>query len=598
MTPEVSATRRPDGTILLETALDLPPVSGSLPARLSHWSRFAPAAPYLSEGPAEAERVVTYGEAEAIRRRWSGRLLSLQLSAARPLLILGENGINHALLMLAASAVGLPVAIVSPAYVAMATTLATKLDRVLEQVDPEYIVADDSSAVAATLTRLGRSARVRSLLDMSWLEQQLAAPDSAIDAAEAAVTLDTVAKLLFTSGSTGVPKAVITTQRMMVSNMQALARVWPFLSGRPPVLVDWLPWNHTFGGSCCFNIALWFGGHMHIDRGRPTPALIGRSIEALRRHRPTIYFNVPIGYELLLQHLERDGALAAELLGRLDFIFNAGAALPASLRARLESITLAATGRPANIVGGWGSTETAPFSTVLCFPTRHAANLGVPIPGTTIKMVPRDGRYELRVRGPNVTPGYWRDPETTAAAFDAEGFYCIGDGGRFADPADPAAGIVFDGRMAESFKLGSGTFVNVGALRLAIISSAERLISDVVIAGEGRNELGLMVFANESACRALLGEAACAGLNSAPAASHPRVIERLSELLRAYNATVTGSSSRIARFVVADEPPSAAHDEITDKGYINQRRVLSRRATLIERLYESGIVLRSTGEDE
>lgn len=583
----VTAQRRADGSLLIETALDLPPLTGTLPQRLTHWARHTPLAPYLSEG----DQLLTYAQAEVMRRRYSGALLALQFSPEHPLMILGENGINHALLMLAATAVGIPVAIVSPAYVAPSAAPWNKFARVLAQIDPACIVADDIDAAATTLAAIGRDVPIRPLRDLDWLERQPSVEAAAISAEEATVGLDTVAKLLFTSGSTGVPKAVINTQRMMVSNMEALALVWPFLAQRPPVLVDWLPWNHTFGGSCCFNIALWFGGHMHIDKGRPAPALIGRSIEALRRHRPTIYFNVPIGYELLLQTLERDGEFAADFLGRLDFIFNAGAAMPASLRKRLEAVALAATGRPANIVGGWGSTETAPFATVLCAPTPHAANLGIPIPGTTIKMLPRDGRYELRVRGPNVTPGYWRDPDTTAGAFDEEGFYRIGDAGRFADPDDPAAGIVFDGRVAENFKLSSGTFVNVGALRLALISSGEKLISDVVIAGEGRGELGLLLFANESACRAFLGEQVCAELGGAPASMHPLVAERLATLLRAYNATATGSSTYIARFLVADEPPSAAHDEITDKGYINQRRVLSRRVAEVERLYESGIVL-------
>lgn len=585
--PVVTAQHRLDGSVVVRTALELPPLSGNLPQRLTHWARHAPSSAYLSEG----ERVVTYQEAEAIRLRWSSRLLSLPLAAEHPLLILAENGINHALLMLAATAVGIPVAIVSSAYATPAAAPWNKLARVLAQIEPACIVADDTAATLRALTMIGRDIPVRSLGDMDWLERQEAVDDGARAAAEASVGLETVAKLLFTSGSTGLPKAVINTQRMMVSNMEALALIWPFLAQRPPVLVDWLPWNHTFGGSCCFNIALWFGGHMHIDKGRPVPGLIGRSIEAIRRHRPTLYFNVPIGYELLLQGLERDDQFAADFLGRLDFIFNAGAAMPASLRARLEVITRKVTGRPANIVGGWGSTETAPFATALCFPTAHAANLGIPIPGTAIKLVPQEGRYELRVRGPNVTPGYWRDPQATAAAFDEEGFYRIGDAGRFADPADPAAGIVFDGRVTENFKLSSGTFVNVGALRLAVISCGEKLISDVVVAGEGRSELGLLVFLNESACRAFLGESACAALGETPAAAHPTIAERLVSLLRSYNAKVTGSSNRIARFVVADEPPSAAHDEITDKGYLNQRRVLSRRADVIDRLYQSGIVL-------
>jgi len=310
----------------------------------------------------------------------------------------------------------------------------------------------------------------------------------------------------------------------------------------------------------------------------------------VRAHRPTLYFNVPVGYELLLPILEKDEALARDFFFGLDFIFNAGAALPSSTRARIEALVLRVTGRSANIVGGWGSTETAPFSTVLNFPTDEAANLGLPIPGTTIKMVPDNGRMELRVRGPNVTPGYWKAPELTALAFDEEGYYRIGDAGRFADAEDPSAGIVFDGRVTENFKLSTGTFVNVGALRLKAIAAGERLISDVVVVGEGRSELGLIVFANDAACRDLLGEDLCRSWGGA-VAHHPRITQRLAELLRAHNSTGGGSSMRLARFIVADGPPDPHREEITDKGYLNQRRIIANRGDLVERLFREGTTL-------
>lgn len=329
---------------------------------------------------------------------------------------------------------------------------------------------------------------------------------------------------------------------------------------------------------------------MVIDKGRPTPTLIERTVAAIRAYRPTLYFNVPIGYELLLPFLEEDDALARGFFMGLDFVFNAGAALPSSTRGRIEALALRVTGRPANIVGGWGSTETAPFATVLNFATGEAANLGLPIPGTTIKMVPDSGRMELRIRGPNVTPGYWKAPELTALAFDEEGYYRIGDAGRFADPEDPSAGIVFDGRVTENFKLSTGTFVNVGALRLKAIAAGERLISDAVVVGEGRSELGLIVFANDTACRDLLGEDACHSWEDA-VAHHPRIIQRLAELLRDYNTTAGGSSMRIARFIVADGPPDPHLEEITDKGYLNQRRIIANRVHLIERLFDEGTAL-------
>lgn len=584
--PRISAVYRDDGSILLNNDVALPPITGSIPGRLAHWAEATPNALYLSEG----NRTLTYAETEARRRYLSVRLGSLPVSREAPLMILGENSIEHALIMLAATAIGIPVAVVSPAYVAANAAPWQKFAVVFAQIEPACVLADDPVAAETALTALGLSAMVRSIRNLSWLDRLDECDSDAVNAAEASVGLDTVAKLLFTSGSTGLPKAVINTQRMMVSNMQALTLVWPFLGERPPVMVDWLPWNHTFGGNCCFNIALWFGGHLHIDKGRPTPALIGHTVAALRRLQPTLYFNVPVGYELLLPILETDHDFAAQFLGGLNFIFSAAAPMPKSLRTRLEVVAHRAIGRMPDIVGGWGSTETAPFSTALTFPTEHAANLGIPIPGTTIKMVPADGRYELRVRGPNVTPGYWRDSDATETAFDEEGFYRIGDAAKFADPTNPAAGVVFDGRTAENFKLASGTFVNVGALRLAIISASEKLISDVVITGEGRQELGLLIFTNQAACREYLEAQGHTEVDT-NIATHPALLDRLVVLLRAYNAETTGSSTRIGRFLIAEEPLSAVDNEITDKRYINQQRVLARRAGLVEQLYSTGVLL-------
>ncbi|MDB5698167.1 MAG: Long-chain-fatty-acid--CoA ligase, partial [Alphaproteobacteria bacterium] len=419
--------------------------------------------------------------------------------------------------------------------------------------------------------------------DLGWLMDHAPAPKEAVSAAAARVGPDTVAKLLFTSGSTGAPKAVINTQRMLVSNVQAMARLWSFLNDRPPVIVDWLPWSHTFGGNFCLHICLFLGGTFHIDAGKPAPGLIDLTIAALKRWSPTIYFNVPAGYDALLPALEADGAFARHFFQDLDFLFNAAAPLPDLTRARLEAVARRATGELPAIFGGWGSTETAPGATMLSFPTPHASNLGVPLPGVEIKMVPVDGRHELRVRGPNVTPGYWKQPEATAAAFDDEGFYRIGDAGRMVDPTDPAAGILFDGRIAENFKLASGTWVNVAGVRLAAIAAGEGLIADAVVAGEARDDIGLLIFANDDACRAWLAARGCE-VDISPA-SHPRVRDYVASLISGYNATQMGSSTKIARLLILDDPPRPEHDEITDKGYINQRAVLARRASSVDDLY-------------
>lgn len=579
-TPAVVVTRREDGTILLDHPTPLPAALETLPARLRHWSRQTPDAPFMTEDGC----TLTYGDAEARRASLSAKFASLEIGTDAPLMIVGGNGIDHAIAMMAATAIGIPVAIVSPAYATPAAAPWGKLEHVIASIAPGLILADDPAGLGAVLQSFGANIRVEALRDAGWLRHVVNAD---VDVAQAAVGLDTVAKLLLTSGSTGSPKGVINTQRMMVSNMLALDIIWPFLSKRAPVLVDWLPWNHTFGGNCCFDIALWFGGHMVIDKSRPAPGQVEQTIALIREYRPSIYFNVPAGYELLLSRLENDEGFAQIFFGPLDFVFNAGAALPTSTRAKLEAVGLKVTGRLPNIVGGWGSTETAPFSTALTFPTKESANLGLPIPGTTIKMVPSGERLELRVRGPNVTPGYWRNPDLTAQAFDEEGFYCIGDAGRFAEPGNAAAGIIFDGRLAENFKLSTGTFVNVGALRLAAISASERLVSDAVVVGEGRNELGLILFANDAACRALIDELGEEPWEHSPAI-HPAVVARLCALFRSHNNRAGGSSMRIARFVIAGRQPDPHRDEITDKGYINQRRVIENNVEMVEALFRDG----------
>jgi feruloyl-CoA synthase len=586
--PHVRAVHRANGTILLDNDLTAPPVRETIPGRLAKWATGTPDAVYLSED----ERHVTFAQAEARRHHIAARLLSTPWASEVPILILAANGIDHALAMLAATSIGITVAVVSPAYVDPVAAPFGKLARVLDQVKPKLVLADDTEAVRTALVAVGASdVEVGSLQDLHWLDSYEASTPQALRNAEASVETGTIAKLLFTSGSTGHPKAVMITQGMMVSNMQALALVWPFLEERRPELLDWLPWNHVFGGNCCFNIALWFGGHFRVDRGKPSPGMIKKSVAALRSAPPTVYFNVPLGYELLLPFLEQDSELAARFLGNVDFLFSAGAPMPASIRSRLEQVCRDTIGRVPMIVGGWGSTETAPFSTVLSFDTAHAGNLGIPIPGTTIKLVPDADRYELRVRGPNVTPGYWHDPAATAQAFDEEGFYRIGDAGKLADPLDPSAGILFDGRVSENFKLSSGTFVNVGALRVAAISAGGKMISDAVVAGENRAELGLLLFVNHEACRDLLGPETCAALTHDAIVDHPEVIAHIADRLRAHNANESGSSKRFRRFLILQEPPSAAHDEITDKGYINQRRVLTRRAALVDLLFSEGIAL-------
>jgi len=362
-----------------------------------------------------------------------------------------------------------------------------------------------------------------------------------------------------------------------------IAQLWPFLTARPPVIVDWLPWNHTFGANHNFNLVLRHGGTLYIDDGKPAPGLVERSLANLRAVSPTLYFNVPLGFAMLVDQLERDAALAENFFRELDFLFYAAASLPQPIWERLERVSLKARGSPVPMVSAWGATETAPMATAVHFPIERAGNIGLPPPGAELKLVPHGDKLEMRVRGPHVTPGYWRRPDLSQAAFDEEGFYLTGDAGRLAHPELPSRGIVFDGRLAENFKLTSGVWVNVGALRVAVVACAP-LIADAVIAGHDRDAIGLLVFPNLAACRAL-----CPLLSAdAPAEAviaQPQVRDGLAAGLRRHNESAQGSSTRIARALLLAEPPSIDANEITDKGYINQRAVLERRKTLLALLY-------------
>jgi feruloyl-CoA synthase len=409
------------------------------------------------------------------------------------------------------------------------------------------------------------------------------APGPAIEAARARVGPDTLAKILFTSGSTGLPKGVINTHRMMCSNQQAIVQIWPFITRRPPVLVDWLPWSHTFGGNHNFNMILRNGGTLYIDAGKPVPGLIETTVANLREVAPTLYFNVPRGYDMILPYLERDPALRDHFFSDLDTIFYAAAALPPNLWQRLEALSVAARGEKVVMTSAWGATETAPLAAGVHFPIDRAGVIGIPVPGTELKMLPNAGKLELRVRGPNVTPGYYRRADLAREAFDEDGFYMIGDAGRLADPDDPAKGLLFDGRVAEDFKLLTGSWVSVGAIRVAAIAAGAPVIQDAVVAGHDRDEVGLLVFLSPP------GAAGIAGLDPHTPLPELAVNEKVRAALRdglaAYNGQNPGSSTRIGRALMLREPPLIDANEITDKGYINQREVLERRADLVDRLF-------------
>jgi feruloyl-CoA synthase len=573
--------------MILSNGLELDSPRTTVTQRLRDWATKTPDAICLAERVGQDWRRVSYASVWADVRLTARRLLPLGLSEERPLLILAPNSVDHALIALAGMMIGAAAAPLSVAHAASAGQIG-KLRAAVDRLTPGAVYLDGSDAMLTTLRSIAPDLPVlspRAMRGAIALADLPLAGEAALVQAAAAVTSDSIAKFLFTSGSTGAPKAVPNTHRMMCSSIDAMGQIWPFMHRRPPVLVDWLPWSHTFGGNFCFTIALNFGGAYYIDAGKPLPGQVDTTVANLRDITPTLYLSVPGGYEALLPFFELDEDFAARFFGNLDVLFNAGSAMPNSIRARLEALVARVRPQPLPMVSCWGSTETAPSCTAIYFPSAHAQNIGLPLPGVELKLAPMAGRWELRVRGDNVMPGYWRQP--SEAAFDEEGFYRMGDAGRFVDPERPELGLLFDGRVAENFKLTSGTWVHVGPLRLAAIAAAQPLLSDVVITGHDHNEIGVMAFPNLDACRAHLGDAS-GSLTPEEIAAHPRLIEALAAAFRIHNQSHRGSSARFSRFLVQSEAPSAEFGEITEKGYLNQGAVIARRKDKVAELHARG----------
>jgi feruloyl-CoA synthase len=588
--PDIRSERAADGSLLLRSATPLGAHDPSL-ARLFRLSAAAqPARTFLAERAGEGWRTVSYAQARQRVDALAQALLDRGLSAARPVMILSGNAIDHALLMLAGFTAGVPVAPISVAYSLQSQDHA-KLKQIVDLLAPGLVYVADTAPFAGALAALdltnteivaSRNGANRPGVTL-FNDLIQTKPGPAVEAAIAATDAGTVAKFLFTSGSTGAPKGVINTHGMLTANQQQIAQLWPFLDDDPLVLVDWLPWNHTFGGNHNFNLALRHAGTLHIDGGKPLPALVAETVRNLAEISPTVYFNVPAGYAALLPHLEKDDGLARAFFKRLRLIFYAGAALPQDLWERLEAVSVRTLGARVPMTSSWGTTETAPLAVAAHYLIEHAGNVGVPAPGCEVKLVPAGAKLEVRVRGANVTPGYWQRPDLTAAAFDADGFYRPGDAMRLADPNDPARGLLFDGRLAEDFKLATGTWVHVGVLRVGVLAAASPALQDAVVAGENRGFIGLLAWLNPAGCRNLVGAGAPEAL--AALTAHAAVRAHVRTAIARWNAGATGTSHRIARVLLLAEPPSIDANEITDKGYINQRRVLERRAADIERLY-------------
>jgi feruloyl-CoA synthase len=533
---------------------------------------------------------LSYAQAWQSARSIAQALLDRQLSVERPVVILSENDLEHAQLALGCLVAGVPFVPTSPAY-SLVSQDFDKLRHVLKTVTPGMLFAADATRYGKALAAVasedmevvltqGRFAGSTSTPFADLLATQAT---DAVDAAMAATGPDTITKFLFTSGSTKLPKAVINTQRMWCANQQQMAQSMMALTEKPLVLVDWLPWNHTFGGNHNFGMVLYHGGTLYIDDGKPTPVLMHETLRNLREIAPTVYFNVPTGFEAIAHAMQTDGVLRKNLLSRVKMFFYAGASLAQPIWDSLFATAEAEIGQRIVMTTGMGMTESGPFAVFVTSPNVKAGDLGVPTPGLELKLVDMGGKTELRYRGPNITPGYWRAPQETAAHFDEEGFFCSGDAVTWIDPQDPHQGLKFDGRIAEDFKLATGTFVSVGPLRAKITAAGAPYIQDVVLTGINLKEVGAMVFPTQ-AVRTLSGLSAdapmAAVLASAPVLAHfQSVVDTLSK-------SATGSANRIARLCLLAEPPTIDRSEVTDKGSINQRAVLTHRAQMVDALHD------------
>jgi feruloyl-CoA synthase len=540
-------------------------------------------------------QAITYHDAWDMARAIASTLRGLGAQEERPVALIAENSVRAGLVILACYLAGVPVAPISSAYSKLSQD-HEKLRYVIGLLDPAVIVFDSVLAHRAALSRLDwRRARLvvldetpdvvrttlgRAVTDpardvVTWQELTSGAPIM-----PATASADAIAKILFTSGSTGMPKGVINTHAMMMSNQQALTQIWPAIAAKSLRMVDWLPWNHTFGGNQNFNMAIFHGGTLTIDRGKPTA--IAATIRAIKEVRPTVYFNVPRGLDALLGVMQEDRVLQETLFGELALLGYAGAALPAPIWTALRRMAREIAGRDVPILGMWGATETGPVATAVYRDSDHPGNIGLPLPGCELKFVPEAGKLEMLVRAPSVTPGYWRQPELTTAAFDDDGFYRIGDAGKLVNSEDVREGILFDGRLGENFKLLSGTWVNVGALRVQLVAACQELIADAAIAGENRTFPAALIFPKLDACRRLCGSDI---VDPETLLRSARVREQIGRALAAHNRSAGGSSNRIGRAMLLSEPPSIDGNEMTDKGYLNQRAVLHRRGAFVERLY-------------
>lgn len=570
---------RADGSSIMTSAWPLGPVARCATDWLDDWAAKAPDRVFLAERSGAGWREVTYAQALDMVRAVATALAERGMDAQTPILIISGNSIDHALLTLAAQYIGVPTVPVAEQY-ALIPAAHSVLERVVGMIHPRMVFADDAARYGAALNLpvfdgVEKLASTQAAAGMTTFASLLRASGD-VSALNAAVGPDTVAKYLLTSGSTSHPKGVITTQRMMCTNQAQLAVCLPFVTEKPPVLLDWLPWNHVFGGSHNFNLVLSNGGTFHIDNGKPIPALAHHTLDNLRMISPTIAFNVPVGFAMLREAMKNDPALQQQYFQNLDMLFYAGASLPQDVWADLEAMAKAVRGDMPLFNSSWGLTETAPAALIQHEFTHQSGIIGVPLPEVRIKLVPLDdeNRFEVRVAGDTITPGYLNDPDKTSEAFDEEGFFITGDAMRFVDPGDVNKGMTFDGRIAEEFKLSTGTWVRAAGLRLEVLAKLKGLAADVVITGADRQQVGVLIVPTDALRADAVDQAG--GLVTPQAAEIARRLAPRAD---------EGSAQAIRRAMVLAEPPSMGDGEMTAKGNINFRKLLSQRAALVDRLY-------------
>jgi feruloyl-CoA synthase len=585
----------PGGVRYIKAELPLAEHAARITDRLVHWAQAAPDRTFmarrqrLADGTTGEWRHISYGQALESARRIAQALIDRGLGLERPVAILSENDLEHALLALGCIYAGVPFCAVSPAY-SIVSEDYDRLRHALKTLTPGLVFASDAArygkAIAAAVPAQLEVVIAKGALaqrTVTPFAQLLATnPTPAVDAAMHATGPDTIAKFLFTSGSTRLPKAVINTHRMWCANQQQMRQSMPVLADEP-VLVDWLPWNHTFGGNHNFGLTLYNGGTLYIDDGKPVPALIAETLRNLREIAPTVYFNVPTGFEAIANAMKVDAVLRRNLLSRVRMFFYAGAALAQPVWDALHEVQEREIGERIVMGTGLGMTESSPFAIFITHPNVKAGYLGVPAPGMELKLVPLEDKVEVRYKGPNVTTGYWRASEATADAFDEEGFFCTGDAVRWIDEDDVHQGLKFDGRIAEDFKLGTGTFVSVGPLRAKIIAAGAPCVQDAVITGINLREVGALIFPTP-AVRQLAGLPESASLKQV--LESPPVQAHFQKLMNELAEAGTGSANRVARLHLMHQPPSIDKGEVTDKGSINQRAVLQHRDAMVRALHE------------